>query len=101
MCGRGKRGARLRALFFLPERKEVRVLYILCWIAGFLVGIATPIIWRRVLASGTVEMDRTDPEIPYLRLQLTNDQLDKLHKKKYATFKVNPNAKFTREKQPL
>ena len=76
-------------------------MYILCWIAGFLVGIATPIIWRRVLASGTVEMDRTDPDIPYLRLQLTNDQLDKLHKKKYATFKVNPTAKFTREKQSL
>ena len=76
-------------------------MYILFWVAGFLVGIITPIIWRRALSSGTVEIDRTDPEIPYLRLNLTDNQLDTLHKKKYVTFKIDPNAKFTREKQPL
>ena len=58
-------------------------------------------ICNRIGASGTVEMDRTDPELPYLRLQLTNDQLDTLHKKKYVMFKVDSNAKFTREKQSL
>lgn len=71
------------------------------WIAGFIVGILTPIIWRNTLSSGTVEIDRTDPEIPYLRLNLDEDQLDNLHNKKYVLFKVDPNASFTRQKQSL
>lgn len=71
------------------------------WIAGFIAGVLTPIIWRKVLSSGTIEIDRADPEIPYLRLSLDGDQLDKLHKKKYVLFRVNSNANFTRQKQSL
>lgn len=77
------------------------MIFVFIWIAGFAVGILTPIIWRNVLASGTVEIDTTDPDIPYLRLQLSNEQLDRLPKKKYVLFKVDPNAKFTRQKQSL
>ena len=71
------------------------------WIAGFIAGVITPIIWRKALSSGTVEIDRADPEIPYLRLTLDGDQLDKLHKKKYVLFRIDANANFTRQKQSL
>lgn len=77
------------------------MIFVFIWIAGFAVGILTPIIWRNILASGTVEIDVTDPDIPYLRLQVSNKQLDNLPKKKYVLFKVDPNAQFTRQKQSL
>ena len=76
----------------------------MCWLflfIGIIIGFMIATICNRVSASGTVEMDRTDPELPYLRLQLTDDQLDTLHKKKYVMFKVDSNANFTREKQSL
>ena len=76
----------------------------MCWLflfIGILIGFTVSTICNRVGVSGTVEMDRTDPELPYLRLQLTDDQLDTLHKKKYVMFKVDSNVNFTREKQSL
>lgn len=77
------------------------MIFVFIWIAGFAVGILTPIIWRKTLASGTVEIDVTDPDIPYLRLRMSNKQLDNLPKRKYVLFKVDPNAQFTRQKQSL
>lgn len=70
-------------------------------VASFIAGIVTAFICRGTSSSGTVEIDRTDPEIPYLRLNLDENQLDKLHTKKYVLFKVDPDASFTRQKQSL
>lgn len=71
------------------------------WVCGFIVGLFVPVILRKALSSGTVEIDLTDPEIPYLRLQITNEQLDRVCKKKYVLFNVKSDADFTRKKQSL
>lgn len=93
-----------RALSLFPnflKGGDEPMIFVFTWIAGFAVGILTPIIWRNILASGTVEIDVSDPDIPYLRLHVSNKQLDNLPRKKYVLFKVDPNAKFTRQKQSL
>ena len=74
---------------------------ILYWIAGLLVGFICSFLLRGLFSLGTIEVDQTNPEVPYLRLQLTEDHLFKLIKKKYVILEVDPKAAFTREKQGL
>ena len=50
---------------------------------------------------GTLEIDITNPDVPYYRLLMSNEDFSKIPKKSIVMFKVNSKATFTQNKQWL
>lgn len=69
------------------------------WLAGIigsLIGtVVTLILQRMLFASGTLRIDRTDPDKDVYRIDLNS--LDNLHKKKRITLKVDPYADLSQK----
>lgn len=55
---------------------------------GILIGIVCTMIMYRVKCIGSLRVDTSDPEGPYLFLELSKD-ISYIHQKKYITLKVN------------
>ena len=65
-------------------------------IVGVVIGAVVTLIFQRMFfASGTLRIDRTDPDKDVYRIDL--DRLDNLHKKKRITLKVDPHADLSQK----
>lgn len=75
---------------FDKNKSKRRYIMWLASIIGALVGVVVTLIFQRLFASGTLRIDRTDPEKDVYRIDLNS--LNNLHKKKCIVLKVDPYA---------
>lgn len=83
--------------------KEVIPLEVLFLILGFIVGFLMCRMYyiNKNKTYGTLEIDRTNPDSPYYRLMMSNEDFEEVPKHNKVMFKVNPNSKFASNKQSL
>lgn len=55
---------------------------------GFILGLFLHNSYQMLNAAGVLREDRSDPDSPYLFLELSNDGYARIHRKKYVVLKV-------------
>ena len=65
-------------------------------VAAFLGSIFTSLIYN-IGNDGTLKIDRSNPEKDIYRFDINESKFEKLHKKRYVTLKVDPNADLTHQ----
>lgn len=69
---------------------------ILTFVLGIAIGLFTSVAITKRFSSGTLKMNRTDPDGPYLFLELSED-IDEILRMEYITLKVDPNDYVSHE----
>lgn len=69
---------------------------IFTFLLGYLVGFVICAIFRPKDVVGTLRVDNSDPDGPYLFLEMEND-VDVIHGKKYVTLKVKEEDFISRD----
>ena len=62
--------------------------FAIVWIIGVVVGYILSVTFKHSKSVGTLKIDSSDPEGPYLFLELSKD-VDYIRREQYVTFRVD------------